>query len=738
MIAEYLYKKFQKIFTPIINEITEISLGFIKRFTYYLLDDLYLGKEPKERKSNDPAYLFYKPLTMNKRWIHFQEKCYNNEQYSIYIISRVLKIINKIFEVNKLSAIQENLNKLWDDIINESKDEKILETKQNFTKQLLNTFKLNELIEICKNQNISRYSNLKKSELISLINKTLNQDLINEVLANNGFTSEEINPIKQFPFDISKFFNQTYIFTEEITLDELIENFPIIFINQQKLAEECLENFKKAKENAIYIYNFLYHKNAERDELRDSIIEIIKNIDVKAIKNDKLKPLVELNSFLNKFRDTLIYLIYPLYLFFKNQIRNNKNLILESSEVAKLEQLQEDFNKLFRLSFVEEESMDDKAKKLAFIKALLIKILGNIPKLLRTLIISNYINDNFFSNIEEGIKTIDVLNSIFNGMGWDLSSGILKNVTIDKILEYSLLLEKIPELQKIAENLGRFEGAFSTRERWKLKPYVPEEIFNIYLSDDIHRVLAIELGKLNNPLLKSLFMANWLDHKLLTYQLRGKEKYSSKEKEEVKRGPIIICIDTSGSMAGTPEQLAKALSLAVIKIAQSENRDVHVILFSGPENIKEYSLEQSVFKENKNENIDDYEKFLEDQELRYEAKRKYYSNVIDILAFSFGGGTDFREPLNQAKKKLKDKRYEKADILFISDGISFIDNTIKELTNEIKERNARIFSIIIGNETGVVKEFSDFLYVLTPNIIYKKSVLDNKIGDLLKKIYLLK
>ena len=59
-------------------------------------------------------------------------------------------------------------------------------------------------------------------------------------------------------------------------------------------------------------------------------------------------------------------------------------------------------------------------------------------------------------------------------------------------------------------------------------------------------------------------MANWLDHKLLTYQFRGKDKFSVKERKEEKRGPIINCIDTSGSMAGFPEQLAKSLSLAVI------------------------------------------------------------------------------------------------------------------------------------------------------------------------------
>jgi uncharacterized protein with von Willebrand factor type A (vWA) domain len=39
-----------------------------------------------------------------------------------------------------------------------------------------------------------------------------------------------------------------------------------------------------------------------------------------------------------------------------------------------------------------------------------------------------------------------------------------------------------------------------------------------------------------------------------------------KEKEEAK-GPFIICVDTSGSMHGTPETVAKTLCFAILKIA---------------------------------------------------------------------------------------------------------------------------------------------------------------------------
>ncbi len=734
MIAEYLYQKLINVnqaISSIIKRISEIPQGFIKRFTYYLIDDLYLGKAPKERRKNDPAFLFYNALPRyEKQWIRIQKLTNESEQHSVYAISSILKSIAE----NPFSNIQEQIKKIWQEFFKNDDNKQIKAVKHGMINQLFNSLNLSDLTDFCRNSNISGYSNLRKAELIDLILNSFDNNSINAFF--NQKNSGLFQITNQFPIDISSFFSETITIKDDITLDDLIQYLPTYFKDQQELVLDCINSFNDSKNQAYSLISVLFSDKEQANLKNKPLIEILNKIDIKQIKDDQNNYLIELNSHLNEFKDQLADVLYPAYLFLKKHYDQTQLVIIDDSILKDIEKVLNEFDKLFDLTFKEKEPMNSKIKKLTFIRDLLIKLLRTSPILFKNLIISSYIKENTLVDIQKGFKAIDTLNSIFGGMGWDLSSGILKNLAIQKILEYSSILEKLPELQKIAENLGRFEGAFSTKEKWKLSPFVSEEIFDIHLSDDIHRVLAVELGKLNHPLLKSLFMANLLDHKLLTYQLRGNEKYSVKEKKEEKRGPIIICIDTSGSMAGFSEQLAKSLSLAVIKIAQMEKRNVHIILFSGPKNIKEYSLEQSIFREDKDFPTDDYDAFWKTQEVKSQLKKAYYSNVIDVLSFSFGGGTDFREPLKQAKEKLQEKKYEKADILFISDGISFIDDIIREISEEIKERKARIFTVVIGKETNIVREFSDYLYVLPPSLAYQKSNLDKNIGNLLKKIHI--
>ena len=56
-------------------------------------------------------------------------------------------------------------------------------------------------------------------------------------------------------------------------------------------------------------------------------------------------------------------------------------------------------------------------------------------------------------------------------------------------------------------------------------------------------------------------------------QIKSSENKEEHESEEVdvakkeQKGPVIICVDTSGSMQGTPENIAKTVTFALSKIA---------------------------------------------------------------------------------------------------------------------------------------------------------------------------
>ncbi|MDD4331988.1 MAG: VWA domain-containing protein [Methanosarcinaceae archaeon] len=202
----------------------------------------------------------------------------------------------------------------------------------------------------------------------------------------------------------------------------------------------------------------------------------------------------------------------------------------------------------------------------------------------------------------------------------------------------------------------------------------------------------MEAAKLLKPLLKKKFYAELLEGKLLSYQLLGKYPTGSPRKKP--RGPLIALVDTSGSMQGFPQTLAKASVLAITKRMLKENRAVKIILFA--------SSNQTL-------------------EIELSCKKQMSEKFLNFLLYTFGGGTDFNIALASGLKSLKEKDFQGADLLFITDGKSEIsDKLVLARWQEAKKRHkARIYSLIVGGEgegegagagAGGLQTISDYTY----------------------------
>ena len=129
-----------------------------------------------------------------------------------------------------------------------------------------------------------------------------------------------------------------------------------------------------------------------------------------------------------------------------------------------------------------------------------------------------------------------------------------------------------------------------------------------------------------------------MEKKLQTFEYESKslsykeEKFEDKrlKSKELDKGPFIICVDTSGSMHGTPELVAKTLCFAILKIAIQENRKCYLISFST-------SIETL--------NLSDFKNSME--------------KLLQFLAMSFHGGTDATPAVQESLKMLQTKDYEK-------------------------------------------------------------------------------
>ncbi len=136
------------------------------------------------------------------------------------------------------------------------------------------------------------------------------------------------------------------------------------------------------------------------------------------------------------------------------------------------------------------------------------------------------------------------------------------------------------------------------------------------------------------------------------------------------RGPIVVCLDVSGSMTGWPGTTAHAIVLHVALTAYAEGRPCHVLSFSGPGDVIEHPLS---FDANALE------------------------HVIAFLHLRFEGGTDVSEPIRRAIEMHAEAKWQNADILLVSDGAFEVPKDIvAKVTRARATSGLRIHGLVVG------------------------------------------
>ena len=251
------------------------------------------------------------------------------------------------------------------------------------------------------------------------------------------------------------------------------------------------------------------------------------------------------------------------------------------------------------------------------------------------------------------------------------------------------ILDKIKnseKLKQLADLAGRYKRWAIATHKSKTK-YGVDSIRGVTIGSDIGKLLPTEAMKLQNPILKTVFKKDLLENKLFQYEYNHQQKESA--------GPIICCIDSSGSMWGPAEIWAKAVALGLLEIARHQNRSFYAIHFSSG-----YHSDRL--------HVNDFN------------KKKPYSitNVIDLAEYFEGGGTAFEPPLNAARKQIStEKDFSKADIVFITDGASAVRNTwLRDFLSWKKLNKVNIYSVLLDcgyNYKESLEEFSDDIILLS-------------------------
>lgn len=272
--------------------------------------------------------------------------------------------------------------------------------------------------------------------------------------------------------------------------------------------------------------------------------------------------------------------------------------------------------------------------------------------------------------------------------GWGTEPGQLERLPVEekfRLMERLLQSKHLRELSALAGNAV----AILRRKRASRVMHDASEIVGVKLGGDLEHVLSSELALLSRPRLRRLLRVRLVERTYATHEFQPRT--------ELGRGPLVVCIDTSGSMQdGFRENWAKAVAIALYTQARYERRTFAYMHFSSDHNLRKVIV------------------------------RKHEPGIdqlIDIATYAFGGGTDFDRPLREALDLIREEQVlRRADIVFISDGECEVSaHVVQQIEQAKRELGLSVFGVHVvqegeeGDEETFPGMTPDDLTALLPN-----------------------
>lgn len=266
----------------------------------------------------------------------------------------------------------------------------------------------------------------------------------------------------------------------------------------------------------------------------------------------------------------------------------------------------------------------------------------------------------FQKNTEETEVLEEVISTIDLGHGDRINS----DEDIKQCIAVAKRISKDKQFKALLEMAGRMERQADTAIKTSCE-YGCDELVGVTFGSDIANVLPEETVH------HQLFAMNYVEDKLMINKFKGKQPHS--------KGPIIVCIDESGSMEGFRYHFSRAILFGLFIVAMHEERPLIVNRFS------------------------------------HEVSTHYIKDTSDIMAILdkfMNGGTDFELALSTSFDQIKsDPEFTKADIIFLTDGECGVSSDVMKRIKSIKDEiSLKIISLMIGYNTACLKQFSDEVY----------------------------
>ena len=173
---------------------------------------------------------------------------------------------------------------------------------------------------------------------------------------------------------------------------------------------------------------------------------------------------------------------------------------------------------------------------------------------------------------------------------WGLMGGQWNSLLFDQHLKIVAWQKKYPQLEQMANKMGRIADDEAAERmpvaiggNMKMEHAAKSDILGVALSKDIRSMLPLEVVQCSDDELYDVFLYKYATRNLQTFHHKSELLKPSRQvapRPARLKGPMIVCVDRSGSMAGLPEELANSLMMKLLTIAERQHRDLYLISFS--------------------------------------------------------------------------------------------------------------------------------------------------------------
>ena len=219
-----------------------------------------------------------------------------------------------------------------------------------------------------------------------------------------------------------------------------------------------------------------------------------------------------------------------------------------------------------------------------------------------------------------------------------------------------------PSLRELARRIGRTGQKETGRGRFPVAS--KSDIAGITVGDDLNCLLPSEIALLAGRETEDVFFHKFVGKRLQVFASAS----SAREPVFRQDGPVIVCLDRSGSMEGPPSDLARALTMAVVILAKRRRREVVVV------------------------------KYGNGQEDAYVVKnlRKQRKDLIRFLSYHCDGGNNENSMFRMVFQDFvpQEKDFSAADVLCVSDfGWANVGVDVMDLIRANKAKGMRFYGL---------------------------------------------